>query len=83
MGTSSRPAGDRPPVDELLKSGPIRRAFALIESGRPGCFYAVELTNVYAEGVEYLHKNGTPEKPLFGISRVITKMEERKRRGLL
>lgn len=69
--------GELPEPHPLLKE-PIPHAYALVPcKDRPGLFYAVHLVNVTADQANYLEPSGRPEKPVFGLNRMVRAQEDR------
>lgn len=66
-------------VDPLLEK-PVPHAYALIpHPEKEGLFYAVHLSNVYAEGLEHLEGSGRPSAAVFGMIRITQAMQLRHR----
>ena len=64
-----------------LTAEPIPHAYALIpDPKRPGYYYDVHLSQVYAENIELLEQSGRNSKAAFGLARINDAMAQRHRR---
>lgn len=69
------------PKPTPLANKPVPHAYALMQDPhRPGKYFAVHLSNVIAEDIEYLEASARAENVAYGLRRLSAAMEERHRR---